>query len=121
MALGKRRRERQLEAFVMASDLPKSPCHPFYTALNRLLAENGFDPPAEKLCAPYDAETFVRPGVPPGVFFRMLFVGYFESVKSHRSISWRCTDSRSLGDFLGLGPTNPALKRFHNVDGMAAG
>jgi hypothetical protein len=37
----------------------------------------------------------------------MLFVGYFEGLKSHRSISWRCTDSRSLGDFLGLGPTDP--------------
>ena len=44
MALGKRRRERQLEAFVAASDLPKSPGHPFYTALNRLPAANGFDP-----------------------------------------------------------------------------
>jgi hypothetical protein len=40
-----------------------------------------------------------RPGVPPGVFFRMLFIGYFEGLKSYRSISWRCTDSRSLGDF----------------------
>ena len=57
MALGKRRRERQLEAFVVASDLPKSPGHPFYTALNRLLAEYGFDPLVEKLCAPYYAET----------------------------------------------------------------
>ena len=83
MALGKRRRERQMEAFVVASDLPKSPGHPFYTALNRLLAENGFDPLVEKLCAPYYAETMGRPGVPPGVFFRMLFVGYFEGLKSH--------------------------------------
>ena len=43
MALGKRRRERQLEAFVVASDLPKSPGHPFYAALNRLLAEAMLD------------------------------------------------------------------------------
>jgi len=43
MALGKRRRERQLEAFVVASDLPKSPRHRFSTALNRLLAEHGVD------------------------------------------------------------------------------
>jgi hypothetical protein len=43
MALGKRRRERHLEAFVVASGLPKSTGHRFYTALNRLLAENGFD------------------------------------------------------------------------------
>lgn len=107
MALGKRRRERQLEAFVAASDLPRSPGHPFYAALNRLLAENGFDPLVEKLCAPHYAETMGRPGVPPGVFFRMLFVGYFEGLKSHRAISWRCADSRSLGEFLGLAPTDP--------------
>jgi hypothetical protein len=80
MALGKRRRERQMEAFVAASDLPKSPGHPFYTSLNRLLAEHRFDALVEKLCAPYYAETMGRPGVPPGVFFRMLFVGYFEGL-----------------------------------------
>ena len=51
MALGKRRRERQLEAFAVASDLPKSPGHPFYTAPSRLLAANGFDALVEKLCA----------------------------------------------------------------------
>lgn len=107
MALGKRRRERQLEAFVAASDLPKSPGHPFYTALNRLLAENDFDRFVEKLCAPLYAETMGRPSIPPGVFFRMLFVGYFEGIKSHRSICWRCADSRSLAAFLGLGPTDP--------------
>jgi len=67
MALGKRRRERQLEAFVVASNLPKSPGHPSYTAPNRLLAENGFDHQlVERLCTPYYAETTVRPGVPPG-------------------------------------------------------
>ena len=49
MALGKRRRERQMEAFVVASDLPTSPGHPFYTALNRLLAENDFDAMVEHL------------------------------------------------------------------------
>lgn len=69
MALGKRRRERQLEAFVAASDLPKSPGHPFYTALNRLLAENEFDRFVEKFCAPLYAETMGRPSIPPGVFF----------------------------------------------------
>jgi hypothetical protein len=69
-----------MEAFVAASDLPKSPGHPFYTSLNRLLAEHRFDALVEKLCAPYYAETMGRPGVPPGVFFRMLFVGYFEGL-----------------------------------------
>jgi hypothetical protein len=75
--------------------------------LNRLLAENGFDPLVEKLSAPYYAESMGRPGVPPGVFFRMLFVGYFEGLKSSRATSWRSIDSRSLGEFLGLAPTDP--------------
>jgi len=58
MGLPPRRRERRLEAFVAASDLPKSPGHPFYTALNRLLAANHFDSFVEKLCAPNYAEAF---------------------------------------------------------------
>jgi len=53
MALGKRKRERQLEAFVAASDLPQSPGHPFYAASNRLLAENDFDSFVEALCVPF--------------------------------------------------------------------
>ena len=106
MALGKRKRERQLEAFVTASDLPQSPGHPFYTALNRLLAENDFDSFVETLCAPFYAGVMGRPSIPPGVFFRMTFVGYFEGLPSHRSIAWRCADSRSLAEFLGLGPAD---------------
>lgn len=101
-----------MEAFVAASELPRIPGHLFYTALNRLLAENGFGALVEKLCAPYCAETMGRPGVPPGVFFRMLFVGCFEGLKSHRTISWRCTDSRSLGEFLGLAPTDQGPNHF---------
>ena len=45
MALGKRRRERQLEAFVAASDLPKSPGHPFCTALNLTHLGEPLEPP----------------------------------------------------------------------------
>lgn len=106
MALGKRRRERQLEAFVSASELPQSPGHPFYTVLNRLLTENDFDSFVETLCAPFYAGVMGRPSIPPGIFFRMTFVGYFEDLHSHRSIAWRCADSRSLADFLGLGLTD---------------
>ena len=106
MALGKRKRERQLEVFVSASDLPRSPGHPFYTALNRLLAENDFDSFVEALCTPLYAGVMGRPSIPPGVFFRMTFVGYFEGLPSHRSIAWRCADSRSLAEFLGLGPAD---------------
>ncbi|MBI3462179.1 MAG: hypothetical protein HY000_03840 [Planctomycetes bacterium] len=79
MALGRRKREQQ-GAWVATSDLPKSPGHPFYEKLNQLLAEAGFEPYVEQLCRPYDAEGQGRPSIPPGVYFRMLLVGYFEGI-----------------------------------------
>jgi len=101
MALGKRKREVQ-ELWVATSDLPASPGHPFYQQLNKLLAEAGFDGYVEELSRPYYAEEVGRPGIPPGVYFRMLFVGYFEGLSSQRAIAWRCSDSRSLQSFLGI-------------------
>ena len=96
MALGKRIRERELKAFVSAPDLPQSPGHPFYTASNRCLAENDFDAFVESLCDPFYPGDTGRPLNLPRVFFRMTFVGYSEGLPSHRSIAWRCADSRSL-------------------------
>jgi len=103
MALGKRV-PRQSELFVPLTELPKSPAHPFYSRLNQLLAEAGFDPFVEELCEPY-YKTGGRPSIPPGVYFRMLFIGYFEGIDSQRGIAWRCADSRSLRDFLGAALT----------------
>ncbi|MDO8629475.1 MAG: transposase, partial [Phycisphaerales bacterium] len=70
--------------------------------LNKLLAEAGFDEYVEEQSKPYYAEDVGRPGIPPGVYFRMLFVGYFEGLSSQRAIAWRCSDSRSLQSFLGI-------------------
>jgi transposase len=103
MALGKRKREQQ-EVWVATTDLPRSPGHPFYEKLNALLAEAGFDAYVEELCRPYYAEGLGRPSIPPGVYFRMLLVGYFEGIGTQRGMAWRCSDSRSLQAFLGLGP-----------------
>lgn len=100
MALGRRKRHQQ-EMFVTTSALPRSPGHPFYVALNKLLMEAGFDEYVEKLCEPLYKEGG-RPSIPPGVFFRMLFIGYFEGIDSQRGIAWRCSDSLSLRSFLGL-------------------
>lgn len=102
MALGKRKTERQEDLFVMAGRLPRSPGHVFYQKLNRLLAEGGFDSWVEKLCEPHYAAGTGRPGIPPGTYFRMLLVGYLEGLSSQRGIAWRCSDSLSLRDFLGI-------------------
>ena len=47
--------------------------------------------------------------IPPGRYFRMLFVGQFEGLESEREIAWRCADSLSLHRFLKLtqGETAP--------------
>jgi transposase len=109
MALGRRKGENQEELFVMHSRLPKSPGHVFYRKLNQLLAEAGFDRWVETLCEPFYANGKGRPSLPPGVYFRMLLVGYFEGINSQRGIAWRCSDSLSLREFLGvpLGEDSP--------------
>ncbi len=106
MALGKRKREQQ-ELLVATTSLPQSPGHPFYEKLNGLLSEAEFDEYVEELCRPYYADGVGRPGIPPGVYFRMLFIGYFEGLDSQRAIAWRCHDSRSLQSFLGYALTAP--------------
>ncbi len=107
MAIGRRRRAPQQELFVAASDI-RALDNPFYRALNGLLEEHGFDEFAEEQCREFHAGNRGRPGVPPGVYFRMLMVGYLEGLGSERGIAWRCADSFSLRDFLGCGLTgNP--------------
>src|SRR5512145_3011123 len=101
MGLG-RRESTQPEMWVATHELPRSPGHVFYEKLNRLLAEAEFDRQCEDLCAPYYADAVGRPSIPPAVYCRMLFVGYFEGLSSQRAIAWRCSDSRSLQSFLGL-------------------
>ena len=107
MAVGKRAESEQV-AWVATSDLPRSPGHPFYRQLNALLRGGAFDRFCEELCAPYYAEELGRPSIPPGVYFRMLLVGYFEGIDSQRGIAWRCSDSLALREFLGLKATQPA-------------
>ena len=117
MALGRRKRQHQ-ELWVATTELPRSPGHPFYKKLNQFLAAAGFDDWLERLCRPYYAADQGRPGIPPGVYFRMILVGYFEGIASQRGIAWRCSDSRSLSEFLGFGPTettpdHSSLTRIH--------
>src|SRR5688500_12946433 len=101
MALGRRKREQQ-EMWIATQQLPRSPGHPFYRALNKLLTEAGFDACVEALCEPHYARGVGPPGIPPGVYFRMLLAGHFEGIASQRGIAWRCSDSRSLQEFLGV-------------------
>jgi transposase len=103
MAMGKRK-PRQEPLFITTDQLTPSAGHPFYQKLNQLLDQAGFDRWIENRCAKYYAQTEKRgqPSLPPGVYFRMLLVGYFEGLDSQRGIAWRCSDSLSLRAFLGI-------------------
>jgi transposase len=104
--------------WVAAGDVARAPRHVFYGRLNQLLAEADFDVHVETLCQPfYSGEG--RPGIPPGVYFRMLLIGYFEGIDSQRGIAWRCEDSLSLREFLGIPlteatPDHSSLTRVRN-------
>ena len=87
MAMGKRPRDRQPTMWVPATELPTAAGHPFYARLNQLLHDGGFDDFAEGRCAPIYATTMGRPGLAPGIYFRLLLVGYFEGLDSARAIA----------------------------------
>jgi transposase len=82
--------------------LPTAAGHPFYARLNELLRAHGFDDFAETQCAGFYASTMGRPGLAPGIYFRLLMIGYFEGLDSERGIAWRAADSLTLRDFLGV-------------------
>jgi transposase len=102
MALG-RRKPVQQPLFISTADLNIRP-HPFYEAVNRVLAAHHFDAMAEGLCARFydEGSRGGRPGLAPGIYFRCLLVGFFEGIDSERGIDWRCNDSLSLKAFLGV-------------------
>lgn len=106
MALG-RQGGRQAELMVGWGELPRSPGHVFYDRLQAILVGAEFDRFAERECAPYYAGRRGRPSLPPGRYFRMHLIGYFEGIDSERGLEWRCADSLSLREFLRLGTTEP--------------
>jgi transposase len=103
MGMGKRKPVQEM-LFVAHDDLPRGTGHPFYVKLNELLEEAEFDRWLEKRCTRYydQEEKRGQPSIAPGVYFRMLLVGYFEGIDSQRGIAWRCADSLSLRQFLGV-------------------
>ncbi len=101
MAIGRREPEQQTRLWVAMQDIAGRPGNPFYARLNAIFAEADFDRFVEAICEPFYAGKMGRPGIPPGVYFRMLMIGYFEGLDSERGIAWRCADSLSLREFLG--------------------
>ena len=118
MSIGKQKKS-QRTLWLSYDQLPKSMGHAFYDHLQRTLLKSKFDAFAEKLCKPRDTKGKGRPSIPPGRYFRMLLVGYFEGIDSERGICWRCADSLSLREFLRLDlkgsvPDHSSLSRIRS-------
>ena len=94
--------ERQVEMLVSWAEMPRSPGHVFYDRLQAVLIAAAFETFVETECAKEYSPRRGRPSLPPGRYFRMLLVGYFEGIDSERGLEWRCRDSLSLREFLRL-------------------
>jgi transposase len=104
MSMGTRkRRQRQEQLWVMHTELATAPGHPFYQQINALLDQEKFDEFAEAECARFYCAGNGRPSLPPGTYFRLLLIGYFEGIDSERGIAWRVADSLGLRQFLRIG------------------
>src|SRR4029434_1534245 len=101
MAMG-RDGEVQPDLMVTWADFPRSPGHVFYDRLQKLLVEAGLSRFVEETCRAYYAPRMGAPSLPPGRYFRMHMIGYFEGIDSERGLVWRCSDSFSLRGFLQL-------------------
>jgi transposase len=104
MAMGRRRkRVRQEGLWTPTAALPVGASHPFYQRLNRILDEKKFDEYVEAICEDFYGGEVGRPGLSPGIYFRLLMVGYFEGIDSERGIAWRASDSLSIRSFVQIG------------------
>jgi transposase len=103
MAMGTRKKRERQESFWYGSELPGAPGHPFYSRLNGVLEKADFDRFCEKSCAGFYHAKLGRPSLAPGLYFRIMMIGFFEGIDSERGIAWRLADSLTLRQFLSIG------------------
>ena len=101
--MGTRKKRERQEGLWYGGDLPAAPGHPFYKRLNEILDSAGFDAFCETHCAGFYHNKLGRPSLPPGQYFRVMMIGFFEGLDSERGIAWRLADSLTLRQFLTIG------------------
>jgi transposase len=102
MAMGTRKKRQRQENLWYGGELPMAPGHPFYKRLNEILDSAKFDPFCETQCAGFYHSKLGRPSLPPGQYFRIMMIGFFEGLDSERGIAWRLADSLTLRQFLSI-------------------
>lgn len=125
MAMGTRRQRERQEPLWYRNELPEAPGHPFYKRLNEVLEREGFDRFCEGRCREFYHQKLGRPSLPPGLYFRLQMIGFFEGIDSERGIAWRVADSLTLRQFLGIGldertPDHVTVSRTRRLISAAA-
>src|ERR1700683_1830659 len=100
MAMGTRKHRERQEGLWYETELPTAPGHPFYKRFNEVLDSAAFDPFCESNCAEFYHEKLGRPSLAPGLYFRIMMIGFFEGLDSEAVIAWRLADSLTLRQFL---------------------
>src|SRR5258708_9317570 len=103
MGRGEREERGEGEGLWDGGELAAAPGHPFYSRLNKVLDEAGFDRFCEDSCGGFYHAKLGRPSLPPGLYFRIMMIGFFEGIDSERGIAWRLADSLTLRQFLSTG------------------
>jgi len=107
MGIGTRKKRERQESLWYGGELPTAPGHPFYKRLHEVLETAEFDHFCEKSCAGFYHEKLGRPSLAPGLYFRIMMIGFFEGIDSERGIAWRLADSLTLRQFLSIGLDEP--------------
>jgi transposase len=107
MAMGTRKKRERQESLWYGGELPAAPGHPFYSRLNGVLEKADFDRFSENICARFYHAKLGRPSLAPGLYFRIMMIGFFEGIDSERGIAWRLADSLTLRQFLSIGLDEP--------------
>jgi hypothetical protein len=71
--------------------------------LNEVLDNAGFDTFCETNCASFYHDKPGRLSLAPGLYFRIMMIGFFEGLDGERGIAWRLADSLTLRQFLSIG------------------
>jgi hypothetical protein len=72
--------------WIAHTELASAPEYPIYQRMNELLEAERFDEFVESRCAKFYAERNGRPSLTPGIYFRVMLIGFFEGIESERGI-----------------------------------
>ena len=85
--MGTRKQREHQEPLWYRTELAEAPGHPFYRRLNQVLEKAGFDWYCEEQCREHYHKKLGRPSLAPGVYFRLMLIGFFEGIGSERGIA----------------------------------